>query len=154
MWRILTQIIGNFECAVCKQPEKDSFSRAHSLASSVHPGSNEYTTSHDSLHEDITCNRQVLPGQQQSAVTTEAYNDTSQTSATISSPLIVSYDANGLVSISDPCHRSLSYHLSQGEEVRSRVSQVHEVFKHSSLVCKVWSLRERGVSYRRTHTDI
>lgn len=58
---LLTEIIGNFVCAVCKHPEEDSFSAADWLAPFIHPGCYEYTTGLNVLHEDITCNRQVLP---------------------------------------------------------------------------------------------
>lgn len=84
----------------------------------------------------------------------KTHGDRAKTSAPIHSPLVISYDADGLVSISNPGDRPFCNNLSQGEDVRSRIGQVHKVFKHSSLVCKVWSLREGGVSCRRSHKDI
>ena len=57
---LLTNIIGNFVGAICKHPEEDSVSAADWPPSFVHSGCYENTTS-NTLHEDITCNRQVLP---------------------------------------------------------------------------------------------
>ena len=47
---LLTKIIGNFVGAVCKHPEEDSFSAADWLASFIHPGCYENTTSINTLH--------------------------------------------------------------------------------------------------------
>lgn len=66
---------------------------------------------------------------------------------TLISPLIVSYDTDGLVSICHPCDRSLSHNLSEGEGVRSRIGQVDVVLKHACLVSEVWSFRKGRVSY-------
>lgn len=72
---LLTKIIGNFVCSICKHPEEDSFSATGRLASSIHPGCYEYSTSLYALHEHVTCNRQVLPVTQQNSVLSEIWRD-------------------------------------------------------------------------------
>lgn len=59
---VLTQIIGNFVCAIRKHPEKHSVSAADRLASFIHPGCYEHTTGVNALHEDVTSDCEVPPG--------------------------------------------------------------------------------------------
>lgn len=79
MWNegvtLLTEIIGNFVCAICEHPEEHSLCAAGRLASFIHPGCYEYSTSPNALHEHVTCNRQVLPVTQQNSVLSEVWRD-------------------------------------------------------------------------------
>lgn len=116
---LLTNIVGNFIGAICKHPEEDPVSTADCFPSFVHPCCYEHTTTANSLHENVTRNRQVLPVIQDHS--THALNFTHHSElvckvvlslGAVLSPLIVSYDADGLVSICHPRDGSLSHNLS------------------------------------------
>lgn len=55
-------------------------------------------------------------------------------------PVMITNNADRLISICDPGHRALSDHLSQCKTMRSGVRQVSEVLKNTRLIGKVRSL--------------
>lgn len=56
-----TNIWGHFVGAINKNPEEDAFGTPHVLASFANSGCHKYATVFNILHEDVTCDTQILP---------------------------------------------------------------------------------------------
>lgn len=64
--RSLTEVVGHLVGAVSKHPEENSLRVANSLASFIHSGCDENTSSVPALHEHIARHRHVLPAREHS----------------------------------------------------------------------------------------